>query len=446
MNTTQTAEATTRETFYMTQRDTLREGTLRQLAGKLINGTQAAELLRLSVRQVARLKARFARDGVAGILHASRGKPSGRATPEATRGEVARIVGERYRDFGPTLASEKLRELHGIVLCPESVRQVMAGAGLWSARPRRPEGHPHVWRARKDCLGEMEQYDGSYHDWFEGRLLDDHGLPAREQCLLAAIDDATGTITRAEFAESEGVLPTMGFWLRYLEALGKPASVYLDRGSTYRNTPKKNAVKPVELTQFERACLRLGVRLIHARSPQAKGRVERLFQTLQDRLVKELRLAGISTVAAANVFLAETFVPRFNAQFGVAPRGATDLHRPLTEPERASLPSVLSVHDGRRIMADYTVMHETRLYQVEPRQQVLVRTGDQVTVQTRLDGTTAIVKGDAELTFTEILERPRKAAAQKLPHRTTAHAPRPDHPWKVYRERVTPLTAVLAEG
>lgn len=427
----------------MTQADTLKESTLTKLTAKEINGTQAAEILKLSTRQVRRLKKRF-KKGIKGILHKSRGTISSHAVPETERKAIAKIIKTTYPDFGPTLACEKLSELHKIHLSSEAIRQIMIKEHLWKVKVQKFEQFPHVWRARKDCYGQMQQYDGSYHDWFEGRLKDTQGETVTLNCLLAAIDDATGRITYAKFDDNEGVIVTLGFWKEYIEINGKPCIIYLDRFSTYKNNPKKNTINTLELTQFQRAGRQLGINIINAHSPQAKGRIERLFQTLQDRLIKELRLKNISTIVEANKFLTEVFIPWFNNKFAVAPKNCNDIHTRPGEKELLQLPAILSIHDQRNVMNDYTVMHGGRLYQVDPKQPTLIRTGDKINVQTRVNGQIFIVKNNTELKFTEILQRPKKALAVKTEDgRRFGNKPAADHPWKILQAPLS-LKPVLA--
>lgn len=415
----------------MTEADSFKESALTKLVGKTMNGTQAAELLQLSTRQVRRLKKRFVKKGIQGILHKNRGRISSHAMPDAERKTIVKIIKTTYPDFGPTLACEKLSELHKIHFSNETIRQIMIGENLWKVKVQNFEEFPHVWRVRKDCVGQMEQYDGSYHNWFEGRLKTALGETIMEHCLLCSIDDATGKITKAQFADNEGVMATFTFWQQYLLTQGKPVSIYLDRGSTYKNNPKKNTIHVLELTQFERACRQLGIDVIHARSPQAKGRVERLFQTLQDRLVKELRLKGISAIAEANDFLTETFIPWFNKKFSVEAKKKTNLHTVMTVKELTQLSCIMSIHDQRNIMNDYTVMHQGKLYQVDPQQPALVRTGDRITVQTRTNGQIFLFKHNTELRFVEILERAKKAQTVKTEDgRRFGHKPAAGHPWR----------------
>jgi hypothetical protein len=378
------------------------------------------------------LKKSYDKHGVLGILHKNRGQPSNRACNKQVREAAMKIIKTNYSDFGPTLVCEKLLELHEISLSAETIRTFMIKDKLWNPRPIKVNTNPHTWRARKDCFGQMQQYDGSYHNWFEGRLRDRLGNPLKETCLLAAIDDATGQITHAEFGDSEGVLPTMEFWQNYIIRNGKPLDVYLDRFSTYKNNAKKNQVAlTLELTQFQRAMQQLGVGVIHANSPQGKGRIERLFQTLQDRLVKEMRLKSISTRAEANGFLLEEFLPTFNQKFAVIPRQAANLHRTVTPEETKQLSTICSIQDSRTVMNDYTISHNSTYYQINPKQQTLVRTNDLVIVSTKLDGSKLILKNDKELEFTEITERAKKLTLPKvMDRRMFGHAPKLNHPWK----------------
>lgn len=443
---TQMTGAKTKEIFFMTPEDELKESTLGKLRDRTINGTQAAEILQLTVRQVRRLKKRF-KKGIKGILHKSRGKVSNHAVPKTQRKNIVKIIKTSYLDFGPTLACEKLTELHNISFSPQTIRTLMIDNSLWTVRHKALEKFPHVWRARKDCFGQMQQYDGSYHNWFEGRLKNALGGTVTKNCLLCSIDDATGQITKAQFADNEGTEATFTFWQEYMEALGRPVSIYLDRGSTYKNNPRKNAVHVLEITQFERACKQVSVNIIHASSPQAKGRIERLFQTLQDRLVKELRLKNISTIEEANIFLAKTFIPWFNKKFGVVARKKTNLHTVMTAKELDQLPSIFAIHDQRTIMHDYTVMRNAKLYQVDPKQPTLVRIGDRVIVQTRVNGQIFIIKDNTELLFTEILERAKKAVEVKTePRQWLGHKPAADHPWKFKQQMALSLNRVLAQG
>lgn len=401
------------------------------LQGKFTIG-QAAEELRITPRQIKRLKIRVREGGAKGLVHKNRGKiPNNKISPEYIE-HAMELIKERYWDFLPTFAAEKLLENHGIKLNEETARQEMIKAGIW--RPKRRKNNPHyrTWRERKDCYGEMEQFDGSYHDWFEGRLLDSSGRALEEACLLAAIDDATGKLTKLKFDASEGIIPVDIFWKEYTETLGKPLKIYLDRGSTYKVNNKHLFDDPTVLTQFERTMEEINVKIIHACSPQGKGRVERLFKTLQDRLVKELRLAGISTIEAANEFLEKIFIPKFNAKFSVVPKKPDNLHTPLTETELARINNIFSVKTYRNVNNDFTVRFKGKWFQLKEQQPTLVLRKDQILVEEHLDGSVHMNLRNHYLDFTELPERPKKIKMHVtgLTKERQIWKPPMNHPWK----------------
>lgn len=415
----------------MTNKITLTEEELFKfnIITKLINGSitigLAREELKLSTRQIKRLKRNVAERGAAGIAHGLRGKPGNRKIPETTVAAATNLLKERYADFGPTFAAEKLAERHGIVLSDERVRTLMTTLGLWKPKRKKENGQYRSWRPRKEWYGSMEQFDGSYHRWFEDR--------AEECCLLAAIDDATGRITRAEFGTSESVIEVASFWKGYVLDRGKPQSVYLDKFSTYKIN-HKNAADNFELmTQFQRMMKALSINLISAHSPEAKGRIERLFGTLQDRLVKELRLAGISTISEANTFL-ETFVQKFNDQFGVVAAQEDDMHRPPIDAERNNLDAVFSVQAIRTVRNDFTIQFEGQWLQLEKTQPCTVLRGDAVTIERRLDQTLHLQLREKYLAFRILPARPEKTSERitaLVPKKEKAPwKPSEDHPWR----------------
>src|SRR3989344_875769 len=267
----------------MTTIERLRLTVIEELADGLINGTTAANKLSLSVRQVKRLKAEFKNKGHEGLIHGSRGRPGSRKIDINLEKNIVKIINDKYHDFGPLLAHEKLQEFHQIKLGHETIRAIMIRNNIWKLKKRK-RGKYFSWRERRSSYGELQQFDGSYHDWFEGRNIN---LP--ETCLLASIDDATGTITQAIMGVNESVEAVFSFWMEYAQTNGMPTEIYLDKFSTYKINHVNAADNPELITQFQRAMKELGTRLISAHTPQAKGRIERLFQTLQDRLVKEMR-------------------------------------------------------------------------------------------------------------------------------------------------------------
>ena len=407
------------------------------LDGKITNGG-AAKKLGLSIRQVQRLKIEVRRDGHLAIIHKLKGKPSNHKLNQDVKEKALFLVEEKYADFHPTLASEKLEEYHQLYIKPETLRLWMIEEGLWKAHKQKKSNY-HSWRQRKDYFGELGQFDGSYHLWFEGRLLDEYGNP-QEVCLLASIDDATGKITHAKFDFHEGVMPVFNFWMEYVKTLGKPSGIYLDKFSTYKIN-HKNAVDNSELiTQFQKAMKILDIELISANSPEAKGRVERLFGTLQDRLVKELRLNNINSIKEGNRFLKEVFIPKFNSRFSVLPAKEGDIHRALTRNERIKLKSIFSIKSQRRVNFDYTIQFKNHFYQLEQIQPTTLRPKEQILVEEWLDGTIHLKFKGYDLKYFLLPEKPKKLFRQ--PVIITNHPlnwkPPPNHPWRRYRNKILP--------
>lgn len=400
------------------------------IAGKITNG-HAAKQLRLSVRQIQRAKAAIRKGGTGTVAHQLKGRPSNHRFPEQKKTNVIETIRQYYHDFKPTFATEKLEENHGLHISRETTRLWMAQAGLWKTRKQRKTGEYRSWRPRKEQFGELEQFDGSYHLWFENRLLDGYGTPL-EVCLLAAIDDAKGEITKAAFAANEGVIAVFAFWKEYVEELGKPLSIYLDKFSTYKINHKAAVDNKELLTQFERSMRDLDTRLIPAHSPQAKGRIERLFDTLQDRLIKELRLAAINTPEEANVFLEKTFIPAFNKKFGVVPAKEGNTHKTLTETDKKNLNRIFSVQETRTINNDFTIQFKNNWYQLAEIQPTTVRAKEKVLVEEWLDGTTHFSLRAKYLNFTVLPEKLKKVSRQ--PVALTEHKlnwkPPKDHPWR----------------
>lgn len=420
----------------MSQKEIRQLDVIQRLLRQEINGTKAAHLLSLTTRHIRRLKVKVNHQGPPGLIHGNRGKPSNRAISQKERDTISALLQQRYPDFGPTLASEKLAEVHGIVHDPKTISALQTQAGLGAPRRKRKQ-HPHrAWRQRKECYGELEQFDGSYHNWLESRDGTD------EQCLLLAIDDATGTVPHAVFAAHEGVLPVMSFWREYILHHGKPRGIYVDKFSTYSMNQKTARENPDTKTQVQRACHALDIQPIFANSPQAKGRVERVFHTLQDRLVKELRLADIATKTDADRFLREVFLPAFNAKFSVQPATATNLHRPLTAGEKENLTSTFSRHTERTVHNDFTLAFQNAWYQLTPQQPCLVRKKERVIMEEHLDGTIHIRHRGKELNYSVLPQRPQKTKDSPWILATARQPVKPavDHPWRTfhYGKQLTP--------
>lgn len=387
----------------MSQKELSRYDIIKRLIRKEINCPKASDLLKLSTRQIRRLKASVKNNGAAGLVHGSRGKTGNRKIPTTKKKKIISLLREHYYDFGPTFANEKLRENHHIIHDPKTIRRIMINEGLWKPRAKKKNSNEHrQWRERKSSYGEMIQFDGSYEHWFEDRN------KTGEVCLLAAIDDATGKVIRAQFDKDEGVFPVFAFWREYLLKQGKPRSIYLDKFSTYKMT-QKTAIENHDLkTQFQRAMEELRIEPIFAHSPQAKGRVERLFNTLQDRLIKELRLNNISTIKEANCFLEETFIPFFNARFSVEPRTKTNLHAALSSKEQKQLSGIFSRQTPRVVQNDWTISFKNQWYQLTKDQPATVCKKDQVIIEEHLDKTTQIRLRGKYLNYLVLPERPKR--------------------------------------
>lgn len=409
----------------MSAREINRLTVITKLINKQINGTEASEQLRLTVRQVRRLKGRVKKFGAQGLVHLGRGVPSNRQLKQTSVDAILSLLRTVYIGFGPTLAAEKLLARNQIKISNETLRVLMIKNNLWKTKSRRKNRQHRSWRPRREHYGSMEQYDGCYHRWFEDR--------AEECCLLLAVDDATGQITRARFDTHEGVLPTFSFWKAYVEARGKPVAIYLDKFSTYKINHKAAQDNRELITQFQRSCQDLDIELITAHSPEGKGRVERMFETLQDRLVKELRLENISDMETANKFLEEKFIPVFNEKFAVVPAKRADLHRPLTALDKKQLSDIFSVHSTRVVMNDFTVQFKNQYFQLDQQQPLTVCRKDTVLVHEHLDGSIKLLLREKELRYIVLPKRPEKSYKLKLAALTTgipSYKPPADHPWR----------------
>jgi hypothetical protein len=325
------------------------------------------------------------------------------------------LIQERYYDFGPTFAAEKLQEVDGIVINRETLRQLLIKNGLWH-KNRRHKIRRHMRPPREHC-GELVQIDGSEHDWFQGR--------APRCTLIKFIDDATSKILWAEFAANESYNSIMGATTRYFRQHGIPCAIYSDCGRTFRVNNNNKDGKSI--TQYHYALKQLDVELIHAYSPQAKGRIERSFNTDQDRLVKEMRLAEISSIEEANKFLIEFYIPKHNQKYARPALQAEDLHRPVG---KMKLEDIFCIRRECIVRNDWTVQCSSRIFQIEETQKVVVRPKESVTICKRLDGSIFMLLRAKELIFTEIFNRP--SIQPKSLKSTTGwpKIPSPNHPWR----------------
>jgi hypothetical protein len=358
---------------------------LRDLDQKRLTTETASQLLRLKRRQVFRLLKAYRIEGPTGLISKRRGRRSNRRKPEVLRRVVLTIIRQWYWDFGPTLAAEKLREDHGIALGRETLRQWMIESGLW--RDRKQRKRIHQPRPRRDCVGELVQVDGSEHWWFEDR---------GPQCtLLVFVDDATGRLMHLQFVESESTFAYFHAARAYLEAWGKPVAFYSDKHGVFRvNHP--GALGGDGMTQFGRALHALNIDIICANSSPAKGRVERANKTLQDRLVKELRLAGAATLAEGNALLPD-FIADYNARFAKAPANNKDLHRSLRAGD--DLDDAFAWKEERTLSQALTLQYDKVMFILEPSEQAKAAIGKRVTVVDYPDGRLAIRYRGVELAY-----------------------------------------------
>ena len=404
--------------FKMSRKEIKRLHVIKKVIEREITQNEAGTLIELSTRQVRRIKARVQREGDEGIIHKSCGKPSNRAVSKETKDKILKLFEEKYYDFGPTLASEKLLERDRIKINDETLRLWLNERQIpYKKRKKRPH---RQWRQRKEYYGEMLQGDGSQHDWFE---------EGSKGCtLMGYIDDATG-IPFGRLYEYEGTFPAMDSFKHYIKKNGIPHSIYLDKHQTYKSNKRLTIEEELNgedpLSQFGRALKELGVKVIYADSPQAKGRIERLFNTFQDRLIKEMRLSGIKTIEEGNKFL-EWYLPEYGKRFGVKPSKAGNLHRPKLR--EAELDRILCVRTKRVLRNDFTIAYNNKFYQIEDN----VR-AKKLVVEEKFDGTISIRHKGAILKFKEITQRPEKIIKKECKIKTKkTFKPASNHPWRNY--------------
>lgn len=400
----------------MSVRELKRLQVIQEAIDKHMRHKTAAEIIGLSERQVRRVVKAVRQDGNRAIIHKARGRPSNRRTPEKIKDKAIKLYQKKYHGFGPLLASEKLRALDGIEVSDETVRKWLIEAGLWEKK--RNKSKHRQWRQRKECFGQMLQIDGSHHDWLEGRG------PAL--VLMGYIDDATSNVF-GKFYDYEGTKPAMESFKLYVRRYGLPQSVYLDKHTTYKSPKEFTAEDALAgesrpMSQFARALNELGVEVIYAHSPQAKGRIERLFGTLQDRLVKEMRLQGIKTKEKANEFL-RGYLPVYNRRFRVCAANRTDVHVRL---ERGFvLEKYLCIKTQRTVRNDNTISLDSKLYQIEEK----VKTR-KVMIEERLNGSLRVTSDGVKLKCREIAERPKKESPAPPAIARKPYIPAKDHPWR----------------
>ena len=387
----------------------------------------AAQRLEITARQVLRLRKRFVEGGADAMAARHRGKPSNNQLKAGLAKDVLELVDKRYADFGPTFACEKLRDEHKLILSKETLRQLMIKAGLWTPKGVR-RAALHQPRERRPCRGELVQIDGSRHDWFEGR--------GAACTLLVYVDDATGELLQLYFADTESTASYFEATRRYIGKHGKPQAFYSDRAAVFRSPLPTNDT----CTQFQRALDQLGIELICAKTPQAKGRVERANRVLQDRLVKELRLDGIDTIEAANAWC-RTYLPRYNERFARTPLSELDRHTPLHIADDLEL--ILTIRETRKLTAKLTLKHASRMLLLNDTPDARGLIGQRIAIHTYADGRVELHANRQIFGYTSV--------AVSQPTSLTDTEPKSLHATLDKRQRARPYRvdlpgAVIAQG
>jgi len=418
-----------KDIIIMSKKELKRLPIIHRVMEKRLTQVKAAEMLDLSDRQIRRLISKIEAGGDPAIVHKNRGKQSPFKFPKEFEDKIIGIIEKRYYDFGPVFAAEKLLECEKIKVSKEKLRQLMIIHGIDYPR-RKKKGVIHKWRERKHCRGEMIQMDGSDHDWLEDR--------GPRLVLMGYIDDASGEVF-GRFYDYEGTFPAMDSFKQYIALYGLPLSFYVDRHSAYKTTRQPNLDEDLKgefaKTQFSRLLNELDVKVIFAHSPQAKGRIERLFETLQDRLVKELRLAGITTLKQANIFL-ENYLPKYNARFAVKPLRKTNLHRPI--PKHLKLKELFCIKEYRTIGNGFTFYWKNRIFLIKNPSITMKK--QRVCVMEQFDGKITLKLKDKSLSFVEVtrkdiqdIAKDQKAAHRLIKKTATHSSPPKNHPWRNFQ-------------
>jgi transposase len=397
---------------------------------------EASELLGLSYRQGRRLMKRYRAEGAAGLQHGHCGRVSNQAYAAEFRASVLKRVDERYGDFGPTLASEHLAADDKLEVHPETLRRWLREAGRPVLRKRK------AYRKRREPkahFGELVQMDGSFHKWLEGR--------GGEGCLMHMVDDATSTAL-FRFEQEETTWGAANLLRSWIERHGVPKALYVDWKNVYVRsaTPKEQLDGTVPRTQFGRMCEKLGIRIIAANSPQAKGRVERAHGTHQDRLVKKLRLAGIKSYEEANRHVEELYMAEHNQRFARQPAAAADFHR--KRPSRRALDEVFQLEQERVVSLDWVVSYQGRLLQLERQSRHHAPARSRVTVREDQQGKLTLIYRGYKLRYAEIAQRPMRdlptCVVETSPPRGRGlhNAPSPTHPWRQTYKQIAPSSTI----
>jgi transposase len=414
----------------MTPEELRRKTILEQAEGKRITQKEGAEKLGISERYFRSLLSRHRQQGDAGLVSGHRGKPSNHRMQESKRQEIVEFIDDPiFEGFGPTLMMEKLEELKGINVSKETMRQIMIEEGKYQPKTKKKKT-PHPQRERRARRGELVQIDGSYHAWLEER--------APKACLLLFVDDATSAVLAAEFVEHESFFTYGKVCKSYFQKVGMPVAFYSDKFSVFRvNSGNKDAI-----TQFGRALETLGIQLICANSPQAKGRVERANHTFQDRLVKELRFRHINNYQDANTYL-PSFLYFYNHKFAVLPRSAGDVHTPLDS--TTDLDFLFSIHDYRIISKDLQIQFNNVIFQIITRRPPQHLIGREVLVVQSQSGDISAYLHHQQLSLHVFHKQPQQAqiiSTKSLNPRS--YSPPINHPWRTYGKKLdgTPVLVV----
>ncbi len=414
-----------KEIIAMSKKEIDRLRILHRVTDRQLTQVYGAKLLGITDRQVRNLLYKIREEGDKGIVHGNRGRRAANKMSTEMEERIGMIVERKYPDFGPTLASEKLFELDGITVSKEKARRIMIAKGLWKVRRKKKRGG-HPWRERKPYFGEMVQFDGSHHMWLEER--------GDKMVFMGYIDDATNHIF-GRFYEYEGTYPAMDSLSRYIKRYGLPRSIYMDKLKTYKATRQPTLYEELRgegpKSQYQRALKELGINDIHANSAEAKGRVERLFRTLQDRLIKEMRLVKVKTIEQANEFL-DDYLPRHNERFSKKALKEGDLHRPL--PDEVNLHDIFCLKDIRTINNGYIVRWRGRRFLIDNASIAMRKR--KIEVSEHFDGKLTFKLSGRYLKFHEIFEpKPLKIQSKKervKVKRKGKYIPPPDHPWRRY--------------
>ncbi|NLV85383.1 MAG: ISNCY family transposase [Spirochaetales bacterium] len=412
-------------TIEMNAKELACKAEIERVEGKWASQKEAAARLGISERQFRRILRRYRLEGVAGLVSRKRGVPSNRKMEDAIREIVEDFINDPLlRGFGPTLMAEKIEQMKGIRLSKETVRKMMIEAGVWKAKVRK-KVEPHYARPRRKHRGELVQIDGSEHAWLEDR--------GPKATLLVFVDDATSQILAAEFVPEECFYSYGNLCQRYFREHGVPQAFYSDRFSVFRVNRRDN-IRYEPVTQFQRAVSALDIELICANSPQAKGRVERANQTLQDRLIKEMRLLGINDYEQANLYLPE-FIRSYNRNFAVSPASSLDFHRPLDE--TLDLPFLFSIHDFRKVTKTLQINYAGRVYQVVTSHPAYFYADQEVLITCDASGFVSAWFHGNLLILEEVEKRSRQVAiVSSKSESTNPLPPAYDHPWRTYGKKI----------